>query len=170
MNSLCYVCEKKVIPATGYSRSPILLLGSAPGKDEIKEGRPFVGETGRVLRNELAMLGLDLFQCRLTNMWYHEPDKKDEHYEDCFKASLSVCLEECKGKQAILLIGAETVGYFTGYKVSDVSGLQVESNMLSAPIIYAMVMPTIVFHGKGIGEVRFALNNFVNRLKEEGMI
>lgn len=166
MRPVCYVCEKKVIKPQGYSQSEIFILGDAPGTDEIKEGRPFVGPTGKVLRKELALLGLDLFQCRVGNLWYHKPNKNEE----CFKASVDVCLDEAKGKKAILLIGAETVEYFTGYKVSDVNGLQVESNMLSAPIIYPCIQPAIIFHGKGIGEVRFALTNFVSHLKDENII
>ena len=175
MPSLCYVCERKAILPTGYSQSKVLLIGDAPGIHEIDNNKPVVVITrkqtaGNVLRQELALVGADLYQFRMTNLWYHKPlDKKHKNFDNCFKASLDACLMEAKGKQAILLMGAETVQYFTGYKVSNVSGLQVESNMLSAPIIYAMVSPTIVYSGKGLGEPRFAITNFFTHIQKEGI-
>jgi len=168
---LCYVCEQEVVPASGYSSSDVLIIGEFPGKWELKYGKPFVSlankqTAGSVLRQELADLGYDLFQFRVCNLWWHEPNKN----EACFEASKNACLDEAKGKKAILLIGSETVGYFTEYKVSDVSGLQVDSPMLGAPIIYACLQPATVFKGRGVGEVRFALKNFTDHIKKEGLI
>jgi len=175
MRPICYVCEQEVIPATGYSRSDVLIVGEEPGKHELAAGKPFVSITkyqtaGSVLRQELANLGYDLFQFKLTNLWYHKPyDKSHKNYEPCFEASKNACLEEMKGKKAILLIGSDCVSYFTDYKVSDVNGLQVDSNMISCPIIYACVQTASVFHN-GVGEVRFAISNFIEHIKKEGLI
>jgi DNA polymerase len=36
----------------------ILFIGEGPGKDEEKEGRPFIGKSGQVLRDVLGQLGL----------------------------------------------------------------------------------------------------------------
>jgi len=166
MYPICYVCESKVFPASGYSKSNILIIGDAPSDKEIENGRLFMGAAGNVLRQELALLKADAYRMSFTNLWYHAPNK----IEYCFKASVNACLEEAKGKKAILLLGSDTCEYFTGYKVSDVSGLQVESNMLSAPIIYAMLQPSIVFSSKGVGEIRFALSNFVKHILEEGIL
>lgn len=169
--SLCYVCEQEVIKAYGYSRSKVLLIGSAPGDDELEAMIPFVGQTGKVLRKEMAMVGMDLYSCVTTNLWYHKPPKsKDKNFEPCFNASIDVVMQEAKGKDAILLIGAEPVHFFTEHKVSEVNGLQVDSNRLSAPIIYAMMQPTVVYKGGGVGEIRFALQNFSSHLKKEGII
>jgi hypothetical protein len=43
--------------------------------------------------------------------------------------------------------------------VSEVSGLEVKSIYLSAPLLFACVQPATVFHG-GIGELRQALEKF----------
>lgn len=165
MTKHCPSCAKRSVGASGSKASPVLMLGEFPGKEELQNGKPFVGPAGGVLRKELAKLEVDLFQFRCTNLWLHEPNKN----ENCFKASLDACLSEAIGKQAILLIGSDAVSYFTEYKVSDVNGLQVDSPMLSAPIIYACLNPAIVFH-KTVGELRFALTNFVERIREEGLI
>ena len=170
MRPLCPKCTTEVVKPSGYASSKILVIGESPGLDELKSGKPFVGGAGKILRSEMANAGLDLFRCRLINLWLHTPPKKTaDNFEECFDAGMKVCLEEAKGKEAILLLGADTVQFFTGLSVSDVTGLQVDSNQLSAPIIYACVNPAIVFH-KNVGEVRFAINNFVSALTMEGVI
>ena len=163
--SVCPICLEKTVHPHGYS-DDVLIIGEFPGKEELAYGKPFTGHTGRILRKELSKLGVDLLQFRVTNLWLHIPNKKDE----CFEYCRDVCLDEAKGKQAILLVGSETTSYFTGYNVSDVNGLQVDSPMLSAPIIYAMYNPAILFHKNAVGEIRFALNRFVKHLKQEEMI
>jgi DNA polymerase len=40
-------------------RGGILFIGEGPGKDEEKEGRPFIGKSGQVLRDVLKRLGLE---------------------------------------------------------------------------------------------------------------
>jgi len=168
---ICYVCEKEVVQPSGYSSSDILFIGDEP--HDKKCVRPFSDDASRtVLRSELVLLGVDMVSLRFTNLWYHmPPTKRNENFDGCFEASSKACLEEAKGKKAILLVGKTVVPYFTGYKVSEVNGLQVQSNMLSAPIIYACVNPSTVTHERGVvGEIRFALTNFVNHLREEGVI
>ena len=46
------------------------------------------------------------------------------------------------------------------------SGLQVQSTMLSAPTILAGVNPAIVFHGT-VGEVRFLVKKFKEVVEEK---
>lgn len=168
MTKYCPVCATKVVPYFG--NSDVLVVGEFPGKAELEKGRPFSTHhmyitAGQVFRKELAKVGVDLNSLRCGNLWLHEPNGND----DCFKVGYDVVLEEAKGKKAILLVGSDTVETFTGYKVSDVCGLQVDSAILSAPIIYAMVNPAICLHGRGVGEVRLAIKKFVGRLEKEGL-
>lgn len=169
MTKHCPSCAGKVCPPHGYS-TDVLIIGEFPGKLEMQQGRPFaskpyVPSAGKILRKEMSLLGVDLLQLRLCNLWLHEPNGND----NCFKASLDVVLEEAKGKKAILLVGSESVEFFTGYKVSDVTGMQVDSPMLSSPIIYAVLNPASAFH-RTLGEVRFGITQFVKRLEEEGLL
>lgn len=165
------ICEQKIVPPSGPKHASILLLGEFPGKTEIEQGRPFAVHSmfvtaGRVFRTEINRAGLDFNSCRVTNLWLHEPNDD----ERCFEFGKECALEEAKGRKAVLLVGSLVVETFTSCKVSSVSGLQVESPMLSAPIIFAMVNPAIVFQpGKGIGEVRQAIQKFAKKLEEEGI-
>lgn len=169
MKQYCPSCGEIICPPTG--RSDLLILGDAPGREEMVQGRPFAVNTnfmtgGRILKKEFEMVGVSLHnQFRLCNLWLHLPSNKEE----CFHAGYSNALDEAKGKNAILLVGADTVETFTEYKVSDVMGLQVDSSILSAPIIYAAPNPSLAEH-RGVGEVRNAVEKFVKRLEEEGLL
>ena len=157
----CSVCGiKDAVPASGSRQSPILVVGAYPGDDEVKKGKPMVGKMGGVFRTELAYAGIDMSRLRLCNLWHHVPPPQDsETYEKCFQEGLRQVLDEAKDKKVILLIGAETVKFFCDENVSDVNGLLVKSAYLSAPTIFAMVQPAMVFHG-GLGEVRLSIQKF----------
>ena len=157
----CPVCKTNdCVPAGGNEQSKILIIGEFPGKEEIQSGRPFSGATGAVFRTELAKLGMDLYSMRICNMWIHEPNKN----EKCLEYGIQQVIKEAKGKQAILLVGSDTVKYFCDKKVSKVNGLEVQSLLLSAPIIMALIQPATVFHGV-VGELRFGLKQFVKKVE-----
>lgn len=166
MQPICPICERRSVSPSGDAKSKVLIIGEFPGQEELEKGRPFVGPAGKVFRKELNNVGLDLFDFRVTNLWVHE-QTKDEH---CYQLGYDLVLDEAKKKQAILLVGSEVVSTFTEYSVSKVSGLQVDSHLLSCQNIMAIINPAIVFQpGRGIGEIRFALDNFKRMLEEIGL-
>jgi uracil-DNA glycosylase len=169
INQYCPNCTELICPPAGRSQE-LLIVGEFPGKFEMEQGKPFASSqnfmtAGKILRKELERCGVGLTDFRCINLWLHEPTKD----ENCFKAGYNNVLDEAKGKKAILLVGSDTVSTFTKYKVSDVSGLQVDSDVLSAPIIYASVNPMLALH-RSFGEVRFAIEQFVARLEKEKLI
>jgi len=159
----CPVCgnDEMVIPS-GPSRANILIIGEFPGKDEIIYRKPLVGPTGRIMRKELAYLGVDMNRMRITNLWQHRPNKNEE----CYKHGCAEAIKEAKGRKAILLVGSDTLKYFCDKSVKAVCGLQVTSHYLSAPIIYATINPASLFQRGGVGEVRLALTKFSEAVKE----
>lgn len=161
----CPYCGATLLHASGSPHAEILIIGEFPGKDEIDIGKPFVGATGRVLRTELAVAGIDMIMCRVTNLWLHENNKK----EDCFYFGFNQAVEESRGRRAILLVGSETVQAFCDLPVSSVCGLEVDSMMLSAELVMAVVNPAIVFH-TGNGELRLALKKFNDALIRKGIL
>jgi DNA polymerase len=73
-------------------KPPLLaLIGEAPGADEIKLGRPFVGRAGQCLDRALVAAGIDRYRCLIANVFrYRPPDNKVGH----FFASKRRALEE----------------------------------------------------------------------------
>jgi len=171
-----YVCPScgrdDLVLASGPRRAKILVIGEFPGEDEIKKGKPMVGAMGSVLRSELGRAGLDMNQMRLTNLWLHPPQKvgvKDTEgqriKEKCFNHGLQEVIKEAKNRQAILLLGSDTVSFFCNEKVSEVSGLEVKSAYFSVPLLFACVQPATVFH-QGLGELRLSLQKFAKRVNK----
>jgi DNA polymerase len=58
----CWVCGEGPIPADW------MILGEAPGPDECRRLRPFIGQAGQFLRRALKDLGADADEIRISNI------------------------------------------------------------------------------------------------------
>jgi len=59
--------------ADGNPAAPIMMIGEAPGADEDRLGKPFVGRSGQLLDRMLAAIGLDRTGVQITNVIYWRP-------------------------------------------------------------------------------------------------
>jgi uracil-DNA glycosylase len=59
--------------ADGNPAAPVMIIGEAPGADEDRIGRPFVGRAGQLLDRMLAAIGLDRSGVLITNVIYWRP-------------------------------------------------------------------------------------------------
>ncbi|MEO1190552.1 MAG: uracil-DNA glycosylase [Pseudomonadota bacterium] len=71
-------CELKktansLVFADGNPDSRIMLIGEAPGRDEDRQGKPFVGVSGQLLDLMLAAIGLDRQSAYITNILFWRP-------------------------------------------------------------------------------------------------
>jgi uracil-DNA glycosylase family 4 len=57
----------------GNPAAPVMIVGEAPGADEDRLGRPFVGRAGQLLDRMLAAIGLDRTGVQITNVIYWRP-------------------------------------------------------------------------------------------------
>lgn len=60
--------EETFVPGAGPLDARLVIVGEAPGADEVTEGEPFVGNAGRRLDSFLAAAGIDREECYLTNV------------------------------------------------------------------------------------------------------
>ena len=58
----------QLVFADGAPDAPIMLVGEAPGGDEDRIGRPFVGRAGQLLDRMLASIGLDRTKVYIANV------------------------------------------------------------------------------------------------------
>lgn len=65
------------VPGEGSGASGMLLLGEAPGEQEVKLARPFVGPAGAQLDHLLRLAGLERPSLRLTNAVHSRPPKNE---------------------------------------------------------------------------------------------
>ncbi|HTZ77383.1 MAG TPA: uracil-DNA glycosylase [Stellaceae bacterium] len=59
--------------ADGNPEAPLMVIGEAPGADEDRIGRPFVGRAGQLLDRMLAAIGIDRTQAYITNVLFWRP-------------------------------------------------------------------------------------------------
>lgn len=69
----CTRCElarerTQVVVGTGPSHARIMFLGEAPGAEEDRQGRPFVGRSGKMVDRLLEANGLDREEIFITNV------------------------------------------------------------------------------------------------------
>ena len=57
----------------GNPEAPVMIVGEAPGAEEDRLGRPFVGRAGQLLDRMLMAIGLDRTQVQITNVIYWRP-------------------------------------------------------------------------------------------------
>ena len=59
--------------ADGNPEARLMLIGEAPGAEEDRQGKPFVGASGKLLDRMLATIGLDRGSVYITNVIYWRP-------------------------------------------------------------------------------------------------
>ena len=64
--------------------SKILLVGDAPSREEAQRGEPFVGQSGKLLKQMLQHVGIEYRNCYVTNVVNERPpsNKFDTFYEE----------------------------------------------------------------------------------------
>jgi len=68
----CELCEKThAVFGAGSHAAPLVLVGEQPGDQEDKQGKPFVGPAGQILRQTLRALGVPVEHVYLTNAVKH---------------------------------------------------------------------------------------------------
>jgi DNA polymerase len=68
----CETCTR-FVPGEGDPRAEVVLIGEAPGAEEDRAGRPFVGRAGRLLDQVLETAGLPRERVFITNVLKARP-------------------------------------------------------------------------------------------------
>ncbi len=91
----------------GSPHARVVLIGEAPGQEEDRQGRPFVGASGRLLDRMLASIGLDESTVFISNTVFWRPPGNREPTDSETQACLPfVCrIIELIRPEAILTLG-----------------------------------------------------------------
>jgi len=113
---------------SGEVGSKYFILGEAPGKNEDKAGIPFVGLAGRRLDKLLALAGIDINECYLTNVCKCRPPanrtpRKSERLScyEWLKQELALIQPEY-----IITLGATPLSLFSDYGIRQLHGTAFE--------------------------------------------
>lgn len=95
----------KAVVGEGSPNSQIVFIGEAPGKQEAKEGRPFIGRSGQLLRSLIRQIGLDESEIYITSPVKYLPRRGTPSKQDIAhgRAHLFVQLSIINPKLIVLL-------------------------------------------------------------------
>jgi len=176
----CKRCElwktkTNYVPGEGNPNAKIVFVGEAPGREEDKQGRPFVGNAGKYLTEVLKKMGVDRKDVFITNVLKCRPpknrDPKPEEIEACkpflikqldaIKPDLIVCLGRFAGSVVFDLFGLKFPG------ISKVKGKVFEVERWGKIVrIGAVYHPAAVLYRPQLKkEFEEDLRNVLNSLK-----
>lgn len=110
----CEVCKKDKsglpVPGEGNSDADIVFLGEAPGKNEAKTGRPFIGRSGQLLRKMIRESGLREEDVFITSPVKYLPDRGTPTKDDIKHGRIHLSKQlEIINPKIIVLLGATAV-------------------------------------------------------------
>jgi uracil-DNA glycosylase len=121
------ICEDAahIVPGEGSHSADVMLVGEAPGANEDKQGRPFVGRAGKLLDELLGEAGLARDDVFITNVVKARPPanrdpKADEvaHYMPWLERQLALIRP-----RVVIPLGRHALAHFApGEKISEVHG------------------------------------------------
>ncbi len=76
----------KTVPGEGSHSTSLMFIGEAPGSDEDREGRPFVGRAGRLLTDIIRAMGMSREEVFIANVIKCRPPGNREPGEDEIRA------------------------------------------------------------------------------------
>jgi len=163
---ICPACGRyKLVEPYRPPKARLALIGTQPGDEEIRQGRPFVGPTGQLLHHELARVGIVWTQAVASNLWMHARPKKKAECDAEIAWHKEQLIKLLDGVEAVFLMGAENLQVWAGCSVMDVCGLEVEVPEFpdSVQIVVASVNPAYALRNP-VGELRFAIREFARRV------
>jgi uracil-DNA glycosylase family 4 len=82
----CRICRQwgkgKAVPGEGNAGARIVFVGEAPGNKEAETGRPFVGRSGKFLRERIREIGLSEEEVFITSPVHYLPVSKTPSKEN----------------------------------------------------------------------------------------
>lgn len=110
-------CRSPNMEVVGEGRRRLMVVGEAPGQEEDRRGRPFIGQAGQLLQKQLKRAGVNLFRdCWVTNaVTCRPPDNRDPlpaELEGCLP-NLAAAIRE-RQPEAVLLLGKYAVEQVVG--------------------------------------------------------
>ena len=138
------------VPGEGSQDADIMFIGEAPGFYEDRDGRPFIGQAGKLLDEMLAKIGLNRPDVYVTNMVKCRPPKN----RDPMPTELSSCASyldrqiEFISPRVIVCLGRFSFSkFFPGEAISKARGRPRDWKNIK---IYPMYHPAAALHNPNL--------------------
>jgi len=130
----------------------ICIVGEAPGADEEKYGKPFIGWEGQYLRRQLKAAGINFNDCYVTNTVHVRPPRNN--YDALTSAQISEGIEQLKKDierwrpNVVIAVGAKALKALTGHtQITQFRGAVLESTLVPGQKVVATIHPGGILRG-----------------------
>jgi DNA polymerase len=139
------------VAGEGPRNARLMLVGEQPGDAEDREGRPFVGAAGGMLRRALEEIGVDAAEVYITNAVKHfswEPRGIRRIHKTPAQREIAACHDWLEaeiaaiGPACIVALGATALLALLGKRISITSAREAELRHSSGAIVVATYHPS----------------------------
>lgn len=120
------------VPGEGDADAQLMFIGEAPGAQEDKLGRPFVGASGKFLAEMLEDIGMAREDVYITNIVKFRPPNNRDPRKDEIEACLPYLIEQIKVIQPnlVIFLGRHSMNvFFPELKISEAHGHAVKKTV-----------------------------------------
>ena len=136
----------KAVPGEGPADAKIMFIGEAPGFNEDRQGRPFVGAAGQFLEELLALAGLRRRDVFIANVVKHRPPNNRDPEPDEI-AACGIFLERqiaAIDPRVIVTLGRFSMAkWFPGERITRIHG---QPRWVGGRLIVPMMHPAAALH------------------------
>jgi len=149
--NVCTLCKLhhgtiKAVPGEGPADAKIMFIGEAPGFNEDRQGRPFVGAAGKFLEELLALAGLRRSDVFIANVVKHRPPNNRDPEPDEIAACAGYLERQIAAinPRVIVTLGRFSMSkWFQGEKISRIHG---QPKQVGGRLIVPMMHPAAALH------------------------
>lgn len=160
-------CETatRMVPGEGSPEAEVMFVGEAPGANEDRLGRPFVGRAGMLLEELLAEAGLARDDVWITNVVKARPPKN----RDPKSGEVAHCMPwlntevELIAPRVIVPLGRHALKHFApDAKIADVHGELLEDRL------FPLYHPAAAMYNRSLRETLFSDARALRAILERG--
>lgn len=145
------------VPGDGSPNSKIIFIGEAPGKEEDKQGRPFVGAAGKFLAEMLEVIQMKREEIYITNIVKYRPPNNRDPLPEEKDACRDWLIEEINfiNPKLIVFLGRHSMNdFFPAEKISSVHGklLVKKFNHVNTKYFLPLYHPAAALYNGGMRE------------------
>ena len=147
----CKLCKlyrtaTRGVPGEGPADAKIMFIGEAPGFNEDRQGRPFVGAAGQFLEELLALAGLRRQDVFIANVVKHRPPNNRDPEPDEIGACAGYMDRQIAAidPRVIVTLGRFSMArWFPGERISRIHG---QPRWADGRLIVPMMHPAAALH------------------------
>lgn len=147
------------VPGEGDPETEVVFVGEGPGRDEDAQGRPFVGESGRLLTRLIASLGWGRDEVYITNVVKCRPPGNRDPQPDEMAACAPYLHRQLEALDPALIVtlGRFSLGAFRpGERIGMAHGTSRPANGRDDALAFAMYHPAYAVRDKNNEPILFA--------------